>query len=360
VRSLLTAAGLASAVAAIVSLVGVAESFESSFLALYTERGADLVVQRRGGAVQLSKGVSLKLGDQIRGLPGAGSVIGGLMDMVAFENRDLFMVIVNGWEPNCPVLDRVKIKAGRRLQTGDKNCVMLGRILAANLGKEPGDTVEVYAQPFHVVGVFESFSVYENGAVFMLLDDLQRQMDRPGQVSGYVVQANPPGDPRAIAALQTRIESLDPDVAATPCAEFVGSLNQMRVTRVMSWVISAVACLMGAFGILNTMAMSVFERRCEIGALRAMGWRTWRVVMLIVQESLLLAAAGAVVGVLGGFAVVLGLSHWHVTSGLVQGGLPLRAVCEGVAMAAGMAILGAAYPALRFSRLAPVEALREG
>ena len=360
VRSLLTAAGLAAAVAAIVALVGVAESFESSFLSLYTERGADLVVQRRGGAVQLSKGVSLKLGQQIRALPGAGPVIGGLMDMVAFEDHDLFMVIVNGWEPDCPVLDRVKIKDGRRLEAGDKNCVMLGRILAANLGKKAGDTVEVYAQPFHVVGIFESFSVYENGAVFMLLGDLQRQMDRAGQVTGYIVQADPPGEPRAIRALQSRIEALDPEIAATPCAEFVGSLNQMRVTRVMSWVISAVACLMGAFGILNTMAMSVFERRYEIGALRAMGWRTWRVVMLIVEESLLLAGAGSVVGVAGGFFAIIALAHWHVTSGLVQGDLPMQAVCEGVAMAVVMAIVGAAYPALRFARLAPVEALREG
>jgi putative ABC transport system permease protein len=127
----------------------------------------------------------------------------------------------------------------------------------------------------------------------------------------------------------------------------------------MSWVISAVACLMGAFGILNTMAMSVFERRCEIGALRAMGWRAWRVVALIVEESLLLATAGSAVGVAGGFFAVFALAHWHVTSGLVQGDLPLRAVCEGIAMAAVMAILGAAYPALRFARLAPVEALRD-
>jgi putative ABC transport system permease protein len=117
---------------------------------------------------------------------------------------------------------------------------------------------------------------------------------------------------------------------------------------------------MGAFGILNTMAMSVFERRSEIGAFRAMGWRTWRVVVLIVQESLLLAAGGSVVGVAGGFIAIIALAHWHVTSGLVQGNLPLRAVCEGLAMAVVMAILGAAYPALRFARLAPVEALREG
>ena len=54
------------------------------------------------------------------------------------------------------------------------------------------------------------------------------------------------------------------------------------------------------------------------------------------------------------------LAHWHVTSGLVQGDLPLQAVFEGIAMAVVMAIVGAAYPALRFARLAPVEALREG
>ena len=208
-RSLLTVTGLAVAVATVVSLVGVAESFESSFLALYTRRGGDLVVQRRGGTVQLSKGIPLALGDRIRKLPEAGQVIGGLMDMVAFEDRDLFMVIVNGWEPDCPVLDRVQVTDGRRLRAGDKNCVMLGRILAANLGKKAGDVVDVYSQPFRVIGVFESFSVYENGAVFMLLDDLQRQMDRPGQVTGFIVQANPAGDRAATAALARQIEALD-------------------------------------------------------------------------------------------------------------------------------------------------------
>jgi putative ABC transport system permease protein len=357
-RSLLTITGLAVAVATVVSLVGVAESFESSFLALYTRRGGDLVVQRRGGTVQLSKGIPLTLGDRIRQLPNAGQVIGGLMDMVAFEDRDLFMVIVNGWELDCPVLDRVQVTAGRRLQAGDKNCIMLGRILAANLGKNVGDVVDVYSQPFRVVGVFESFSVYENGAVFMLLDDLQRQMDRPGQVTGFIVQANPPGDRAATAELARQIEALDPQVAAIPCAEFVSSLNQMRVTRAMSWIIATIASVIGALGVLNTMAMSVCERRSEIGSLRAMGWRTSRVIQLILSESLLLAAAGAAIGVVIGLAGLVVLSHWHVTSGIVQGDVSYRAIGEGLLMAAVMAIVGAAYPAFRIARVPPVESLR--
>src|SRR5437773_4224295 len=99
VRSVLTAFGLAIAVAAVVALVGVSESLESSFLDLYLRRGADLVVQRRGGAVQLSKGIKLSVGDQLRKIPGIDEVIGSLMDLISFEDRDLFMVIVNCWEP---------------------------------------------------------------------------------------------------------------------------------------------------------------------------------------------------------------------------------------------------------------------
>src|SRR3954462_8093969 len=100
VRSLLTAIGLAIAVAAVVALVGVSESLESSFLDLYVRRGIDLVVQRRGGTVQLSKGIKLTFGDQIRKIPGVEQVVGGLMDMVSFEEHDLYMVMVYGWEPN--------------------------------------------------------------------------------------------------------------------------------------------------------------------------------------------------------------------------------------------------------------------
>src|SRR3954463_4423612 len=106
-RSALTIVGLAVAVAAIFALVGVSESLESSFLDLYVRRGADLVVQRRGGAVQLSKGIKLSVGEQIGRIPGVDEVIGSLMDLVSFEDHDLFMVVVNGWPADSPVWDRV-------------------------------------------------------------------------------------------------------------------------------------------------------------------------------------------------------------------------------------------------------------
>jgi putative ABC transport system permease protein len=356
-RSILTAFGMAIAVAAVVALVGVSESLESSFLDLYYRRGGDLVVQRRGGAVQLYKGIKLNIGDRIRKMPDVREVIGSLMDMVAFEDQDLFMVLVNGWEANSPILERNNVISGRRLQAGDRKAVMLGRILAANLGKHVGDTLQLYGQDFQVVGIFESFSVYENGAVFMLLDELQRQMDRPGEVTGFIVQSADKS-PAALAELQRKIEALDPTVAATPCAEFVNSLMQMKVARSMSWMTSLVAIVIGAVGVMNTMLMSVFERRGELASLRAMGWRTGRVAKLILIESLVLAGIAAAAGMAIGLAVTILLTYWKRTAGLVQGDISIRALVEGILVAFAIALIGAAYPVLRCSRLPIAQTLR--
>ncbi len=125
----------------------------------------------------------------------------------------------------------------------------------------------------------------------------------------------------------------------------------------MSWVAAVIAAVIGAIGVLNTMAMSVLERRPEIGAFRAMGWRKRQVVQLIVTESLLLAAAGAMLGTALGLSVLSGLSHLRATSGLVQGDWPISAIVEGTLLAFLMAALGAVWPALRVTAEQPVEAL---
>jgi putative ABC transport system permease protein len=291
-------------------------------------------------------------------MPEVKSVIAGLMDMIAFPDDGLFMVIANGWEPDCSVLQRVTMLKGRRLEAGDREKCMLGKILAANLHKKVGDKVELYSQPFEVIGIFESFSVYENGAVFMLMDELQKQMDRPGQATGFIVEANPRGDQRVIEKLRTKIESLDPSIAATPCEEFVRGINQMQVTRTMSWVTAAIAVFLGSIGVLNTMAMSVLERKTEIGALRAMGWRKSRVISLIVSESLILALGAAVSGVTLGLAITFALSKWKSTSVLIQGNWSISAILTGIILAGLMAILGAMYPAARVARTRPIDALR--
>ena len=59
-----------------------------------------------------------------------------------------------------------------------------------------------------------------------------------------------------------------------------------------------VALVLGSIGLLNTMAMAVFERTGEIGLLRALGWRRSRIVALLMGEAAALGMAGVVVGAL--------------------------------------------------------------
>src|SRR6185369_7330890 len=120
--------------------------------------------------------------------------------------------------------------------------------------KQPGDSLKVYGQEFKVVGIFESFSVYENGAVFMPVAELQKQMDRTGQVTGFVVRAADK-DPPSIAEITRQINALDPQIVATPCDEFVSSISQMKIARTMSWITAMFAIVIGTIGVLNTIAM---------------------------------------------------------------------------------------------------------
>lgn len=357
-RSLLTVLGLAVAVSTVVSLVGISTGFERSYTELYSRRNVDLVVQRRGGAERLNSGLDARLADRLRALPGVQSVEGGLVDMISFPDFDLFTVFVQGWEPNTPMYDRLNLLEGRWLDRRDRRGVAMGRVLAANLGKKLGDTVELYTEKFEIVAIFESTNVYENSYVIMLLGELQRLTDRPNQVSGFLVQTDRPGDKAYAAELRRKIEELD-DLSATPPSEFVRGIQQLRLARGTAWVTSTIALLIGAIGVLNTMVMSVYERVKEIGTLRAIGWRKSRVVRMILLESTLLSVAGAALGTLGGVLLAHLLSKLPTTAGLIQGDVPWLVILQGFAVALLVGVAGALYPAIWGANLAPVEALRK-
>lgn len=356
-RSLLTLCGLAVAVATIVTLVGVSWRFEDAFRELYGGRGCDFVVQRRGGAQRLNSGLDEQLGRRILELPNAATAMGSLMDVVALEPYQLYAVIVNGWPVDSPVLDRVETVSGRRLREGDRQCVMLGEVLARNTGKKVGDTIEIYAEEFKVIGVFRSFSVLEAGAAFFLLPELQRLTGRPGLVTGYVVTAKD-ANPAALAQLHDRIEALGPNIVATPMLEFVASINQIELSRSIAWIVSSVAVAIGAIGMLNTMVMTVTERTREIGTLRALGWRTGRIARVIVLEAVLLSIAGGALGCLLAIGALRVLSRFPTTSGLVDGQVSPWALALGFGLALSISLSGAAYPAWWGARLAPMDAIR--
>lgn len=357
-RLALTTLGMALAVAAIVALVGLAEGFERSFRELYNRRGIDMVVQHAGGVMMLTRGVDESLRPRIEQVAGVREVIGGLTDVVSLEKFSLYAVIVNGYPADSPLFDRVTVTSGRRLQTGDKGRMMIGKILAANTGTKVGDALDIYGEPYEIVGIFESFSVYENGSVFLLLSELQRLTDRPGKVTGFLISTTEPDDAKFVEDVRARVEKLAPSISVSLAADLVRSVSQFRVARAAAWTTSAIAILIGVAGTLNTMMMSVFERVREIGTLRAIGWRKGRVVALVLCEALLISLLAAVLGTGVGIATIRLMTYWPKVSGLIGGSLPPLVIVEGCLVALLIGVLGAAYPAYWASKLSPVQAMR--
>jgi putative ABC transport system permease protein len=347
--------GLAVGIAAVMLLTGVSWGFERSMMTIYSSRGIDLIVVRAGVSDQLSSNLDEGLIDRIRAIPGVQDVAPSLMDAVAFEEANLASVLANGWEPGGLLMRGLRVVDGRALEKGDEHAVMLGRVLTLNLGKKVGDTVSIAGEPFHVVGIFESNSLFENGGLVVALPELQKMMGRQGKVTGFVVVARPDVEPRELGkTIESKIEG----VAAVPARDYVQGNVQIRLSRAMAGATIGVALVLGSIGLLNTMAMAVFERTGEIGLLRALGWRRRRIITLLMGEAMGLGVLGVVVGSVLAILGMRALMLSPTSRGFIDPKLPPGAFAIGVGMGVCLSLLGGLYPAVRASRLEPTEALR--
>ena len=357
VRTSLTVLGLSVGIAAVMVLTGIAWGFERSFMAIYQTKGIDLVVVRAGISNQLSSNLDAGLGPKIRAVDGVADATPSLMDTVSFEDQNLVSVLANGWEGGSRLFNGVRKLSGRLLKPGDGRDVILGRVLAMNLGKQVGNDVNLAGETFQVVGVFESDSLFENGGLIIPLTELQRMMGRQGQVTGFVIAAKS-SEAEAVAKLARRIEAEVPGVAAVPARDYVQADLQIRLTKTMAWATTAVALVLGSIGLLNTMVMAVFERTGEVGLLRALGWRRWRILLLILGEAVILGLLGALVGTALAYLGVRALMFDPTARGFIDPDLPPGVIGLGLALGVGLSLIGGLYPALRASALDPTEALR--
>jgi putative ABC transport system permease protein len=358
-RSILTTMAIAVAVGTVVSFVGISYGFERSFLDLYRGSGIGLVVVRAGSRQRMTSTLDERLADRIRLLPGVRDVIGGLMDTVSFTDLGLYGTLVQGWTPETMAFDHLRLVSGRALKRDDGKAVILGSILAKILGKDVGDTLPLYeGEEFRIVGVYRSSNVFEEGAMVIPLTQLQRLMERPGQVTGFSVIFDRSADRATLERVCRQIQALAPGLQAMTTDEHVQSLTEIQMAKAMSWLISAIALVLGTFGVMNTMVMAVAERTREIGILRAVGWRRRRVAWLILLESVMLSLLGAILGGVGAGVLLRLLTLVPTASGLIDGRIPPIVLAYGLAGAVVVGLTGGLLPAYRASRMLPTAAFR--
>ncbi|MEM9364677.1 MAG: ABC transporter permease [Planctomycetota bacterium] len=359
-RSTLTVVAVALGVGAVISLVGIATGFKESFMKLYNEVGIDLLVIKGRVGRQLESGIPESLVARVGAIEGVEQVVPAVNDVISFPDADLYTVVVNGWIPDSFVFEHLKLVGGRFITEGDERKINLGSVLANNLDKGVGDMVEVYdGEPFEVVGVFDSFSVLESGSIIMPMSELQPMIGREDQVLGMSVISTDGRDEALVNRIRAQIEGLENGIVARPAREHVDGLTEIQLATSMAWLTSAIALIIGGVGVMNTMIMTVQERTREIGVLRAIGWKRSRIIKMILSESLLLSAIGAIVGIVGAMLLVNGLTRLPAVNGLIEGDIAPHVIGYGVVLALAVGFVGGMLPALIASRMTPTSALRQ-
>ena len=130
------------------------------------------------------------------------------------------------------------------------------------------------------------------------------------------------------------------------------------MAQAMSWSTSLLALIVGVLGVMNTMLMSVFERKHEIGILLALGWSRARIMSLILCESAAMGFLGGIVGVALGAATLAVLEQTPYVRGFLEPDLGWLLAVQAVIIAVAVGIISGLYPAWRSSRLSPSVALQ--
>ena len=138
-----------------------------------------------------------------------------------------------------------------------------------------------------------------------------------------------------------------------------GKVDQgIQIMDALNLAVTVLAVGLGAIAVMNTMIMAVFERTREFGILRAVGWRGSRIMRLVLSEALLLCLVAALLGTIFGVLATMGVMQIEEVRGLLQPAYSTDVFVRAIVIAAGVALVGALYPAYRAVRLSPMEALR--
>jgi putative ABC transport system permease protein len=355
-RTFLTLGGIAMAIGAFVALVGFSRSFEHEWLRLYESAGTDIAVSEKSF---LNTSLDESVGAKLRALPvveRAAPMIFNLMDLTPEVNALVF-----GWPADSYELDALTLLSGRRFHNGQLE-ILLGDTLAANLNKKTGDTVEIQGSAFTVVGTYHGGSALEADAVIMPLDELQQLSSLQGKVTAFHVRLRPApageSPDQYLKRAQAEIEAALPGLHAAPAAERAANNQLVGMAHAVAWGTSTIALIVGILGIVNTMAMSVFERTREIGILRALGWKSWNILLLIQTEAAVLGLVGGLIGICAGWGALHVLSVLPQTASVVSADVSPMHFLEALGIAVLSGLVAGAVPAWRGAHLSPVEALR--
>jgi putative ABC transport system permease protein len=245
------------------------------------------------------------------------------------------------------------VDQGRALRPDDEGALVavIGQQSAERAGVGLGGVLRLNPRAaIEIVGIAQSAGGLLDNTVLVPLSSLQTAIGVEDRVSFLVLELTEPARAAAVADAITRDY---PELGAQTQADLLSIMERsLAITDVVRLGISAIALIVGAIAVANTMLMSVFERTREFGVVRAVGARPRFLFALVLAESVVLSLMGAVVGVALGYggAAIVNVFAIDLISLEVAAVTP-RLVGFAVLVAAGMGLLAGLLPAGRAARV---------
>jgi ABC-type lipoprotein release transport system permease subunit len=219
-----------------------------------------------------------------------------------------------------------KVNEGRFFQSDSSSDIVIGHTLLSNLKAEIGDTVVVLAQGydgslgnllFKIVGTIKTGSRdFDAGAVFMGLSTARDLMAMYGRVNMVAISLDDLDDiPEVQSHLNRALQNSE--LTALRWNEIMPDFEQsIQLDNIGGILFLGILVVVVAFGIMNTVLMSVTERFREFGVTLSIGMPQRKLVTQVFIETLFIVLIGIVIGNI----LAAGINYYIVQNPIVFGG----------------------------------------
>jgi putative ABC transport system permease protein len=306
----------------------------------------------------------------------ASAVVGEQQTTADVRYNGIRMENVNivGASPFFAPLEAIDVSSGRLLTDADEIHRSPVCVIGADVYKKffegmdaVGKTIRPGQSEYEIVGVAKTLGTVlgqsRDNFILIPLNTYRKEWLKPDDSIMVFIQARNPDwmpaaedEARVILRARHHLRYRDPDDFGIIEPSSLMSLWQNLTGNIFAiavWVTS-VFLVVGGIVIMNIMLASVTERTREIGVRKALGARRRHIIMQFLVESSLLAASGGAIG------VVLALVIAYLVRAIspVPISTPLFVILIALGLSTAVGLFFGIYPAMRASRLNPIEALR--
>lgn len=392
-RFFLTVLGVVIGVAAVIMVMGIGASAQQLVLSQVEKVGSNLVgilpgASEEKGAPASALGIvtttfkndDLKALRERRNVPHLKAVSGYVTGSATAESpTDSFEVSFQGVSPEMIEVEEIRVAEGRFFFPEEESDLSRVIVLGSSRSKDLfpdrsplGETVTLKDIPFKVVGVLEErgSAAFSNPdvLVYVPLETAQKLLlgidylnFARGKVDAVENIEHTLADVATLLRKRHNLEEgeeSDFSVRSTKAA--LGTLT--AVTGVLKYFLSAIASislLVGGIGIMNSMLISVSQRIREIGLRKAVGARSRHIITQFLLESAVITLIGGLIGIVLGIGVIYLASLIIPTLGYEWRFIvPPSSLALGFFVSLCIGFVFGLYPALKASKVSPMEALR--